>query len=152
MSSLIQLIRRSPDSAEASEILSAYRLVDHVEEPLEAGMEAERYLTSLDDGVQIRLDADGLICTIFLFSAGRDGFEQFQGVLPAGLCFDSRPFDVESELGAPSRSHGPDKTVLGSHGGWMRYDLPAYSLHFSFSASKGTIDFVTIMAADVVPR
>lgn len=152
MQQLIGLIGVEADSGKAQEILAPLSCAFRTEEPLEEGDLPEHYLISAQNGIQLRLDRNERIAVIFLYGQPKDGFEPYKGGLVSSLSFSSNQRDIQSALGSPSAVGKPGKSLLGSHGGWIRYDYSDYSIHFSFGVQGGTIDLVTIMSADSVPK
>jgi hypothetical protein len=102
----------------------------------------------------ISLGSDGGVVTaIFLHGFGKDDFAQFSGPLPAGLTFESGPEEVRHALGAPETSGGPDKMPrVYHHGGWDRFTLGSYSIHFTYRAHDKRIDLVTLMPREPANR
>ncbi|RDZ26008.1 hypothetical protein DX914_19295 [Lysobacter silvisoli] len=88
---------------------------------------------------------------VFLYGGGKEGYHRYGGSLGPGLSFDASRADVESVLGVPARNALPGKTLLGSHGGWLRYDYPVHSVHFAFDLT-GRLELVTLMTAEARPQ
>ncbi|KRD32076.1 hypothetical protein ASE35_14080 [Lysobacter sp. Root916] len=151
MNELIATLGSKPEAPETAFTLAPYSLTAHTQAPLEAGMAAVRYLSAIAHGIQLQLDARGTIQTIFLHGAGKDDFSQYGGALGHGLTFASSRAEVEAVLGAPDRGASPGRTLLGAHGGWLRYDHPTHSVHFSFDAAGG-LALVTILTAEARPK
>lgn len=147
MDELIATLGSKPEAPATAHTLAPYLLAAHTQAPLEAGMAAVRYLSSMTQGIQLQLDTRGEIQTIFLHGAGKDDFSQYGGVLGHGLSFASSRAEIEAVLGAPDRGASPGRTLLGAHGGWLRYDHATHSVHFSFDVAGG-LALVTILAAE----
>ncbi len=89
----------------------------------------------------------GIVDTVFFFGEGKDGYRKYKGQLVMGLTFNSVKEDVYRAMGK-STSFSPPKSFPGvSHGGWDRYDLGKYAIHFTYSISTGTIELFTLMLA-----
>ena len=123
--------------------LRKYAGDDHSDE----GLPREYYLESKSSGVLIRYYDARLVKTVYLYSGEQEGFSQFPGALIEGLTFRSKRNDVVRALGKPSRTAPALKVpILGSHGGWDRFDKVGYSIHFEYSARTNTVARITIMA------
>ncbi|HZZ91006.1 MAG TPA: hypothetical protein VFE23_00485 [Usitatibacter sp.] len=149
MTRLFEILGTNVMSPEAAKELALYPALRREVDDDDA--EPVRYLRSERDGLLIKVSDDGEVLTIFLMSEGKDGFAQFRGELPAGLSFSSTPGDVLKALGAPAYSRPPGKVGSFAHGDLLRFDRPAYSLHFQFRSDRRAIELVTAMVARSVP-
>ncbi|WP_394002091.1 hypothetical protein ACF3M1_15320 [Luteimonas sp. WGS1318] len=148
MEELASIINKPLTSVEVKRALSRFNLIDRVFKPLEEGMSTERFLTDKAGGVQIEIQPDGRIGTVFLHSFGKDGFGQFQYPLVGGLTFSSTLADVLKCLGSPSARAALDSPSFGVTS-WAKYETPLHATHFSFGA--GGITLVTILPAEWQP-
>lgn len=143
MDELIATLGSLLDAPATTRTLARYRLMPYTLAPLEEGTPALAYLRSMEDGLLLQLDAHGIVQEVFLYAGVKEGMRRYAGSLGPGLSFDSTRADIESALGAPTRSALPGKTLLGPHGGWLRYDFPTHSVHYAFGVSGG-LELVTI--------
>lgn len=149
---LFEILGRNMMSAEATAVLGTFpALRPETHEPDDDGLLEERYLTSERDGLLIKLSEEGDILSILLMSEGKDGFAQFRGELPGALTFGATPADVLKTLGPPASYRPPTKVGQFEAGDLMRFDWPAYSVHFQFRRDRGGIELVTAMVAALVP-
>lgn len=99
---------------------------------------ASSYYDYIDRGISIRLDARGLITTIFLYAEGSDKFRQYQGSLPNGIDFSMTRKSVEAVLGrSPSIAGGGDTPL---------------NLRVSYAAKKIAIIYETKSRGDLNAR
>ena len=153
MPRLLDLIGKSIAAPDAVKILSDYPKL----RPEASGgatdnrLEAVSYLRSEADGLLIKLTAEGEVLAIFMLSDGKDGSAEFRGELPGRLNFAAEPADAIRALGPPALRQPPRR--YGGHdlGELLRFDFPAYSLHFQFRPDHDGIDIVTAMSARTVP-
>ena len=152
MMKLFEILGKNMMSPEVAGILGAFpALKAEVQDLEEEGIPPVRYLTSERDGLLIKGTADGDITAIFLMSEGKDGFSEYSGEMLPGLDFESTRADVLKRLGPPAFNQPPKRIGQLQAGELMRFDLPAYSLHFQFRADGSGIDLITVMVASAVP-
>jgi hypothetical protein len=126
--------------------------------PLMLGAESElidekHYLQIQRHGIGFIADFDGRVSTIFLYSEGKRGYSQFTGVLPEGVSFEDSQRSIHERLGQPTANGGGEVIPLyGKASKWDRYALDGYSLHIQYAEGEGSIELVTIMRPDSVPR
>jgi hypothetical protein len=149
---LFEILGRNMMSTEVTSILAAFpALKAEVQDLEEEGIPPVRYLTSERDGLLIKGTADGDIVGFFLMSEGKDGFSEYSGEMPSGLDFESTRADVLKRLGPPTFIQAPKRIGQLQTGELMRFDQPAYSLHFQFRADGSGIELITVMVASAVP-
>lgn len=107
----------------------------------------EYFLSNRSAGIQIRHSKDGNIDVVFLFSEGKDDFEEYKGSLCEGVTFASAPNDIRKVFGEPQWSR-PPRTIpgLGAVGETWRYELSECNLHFQFRENGFGIDQITLSA------
>jgi hypothetical protein len=96
---------------------------------------------------------EGIVTSIFLYGFGTDDFMQFPGTLPAGLTFEAGQADVRRAFGKAESSGAPDEMPrVYNHGGWDRYEVGAYLIHFTYRVEDGRIGLVTLMPGSWLTR
>jgi hypothetical protein len=97
-------------------------------------------------GVSFVAHADGLVSTIQLHSDGHEGYDGYQGTMPAGLRFSDDRRAVRGRLGEPSGSGEPRSVPgLGPMPAWDRFDRPHAVLHVEYLPSGPGLRLVTVM-------
>ena len=150
---ILDLLGRNIASDDAAALLAAYPFLkpEIQDAGVDDAMEAVKYLRSERDGLLIKVSEEGDVLTIFLMSEGKDGFSQFKGPLPGMLAFSATRREVVRTLGAPAVVHPPRKLGSFELGELMRFDMPAYSVHFQFRSGDAGIELVTAMLPHLVP-
>lgn len=114
--------------------------------------EDETYRSFSSGGVSLLVGSDMLVRAIFLYSQGREGFDQYAGEIDGGITFADVRADVIRRLGEPSTAGGGGHSaVYGTAPQFIRYDRPGHSLHVEFAADGGTVSLVTLMTPDATP-
>ena len=153
MGNIIDLLGRNIAEPEVAKRLADYPALRHEEgdDPPDPRIRPARYLRSLADGLLIKLSDEGEVLAIFMMSDGKDGGSEFRGELPGRLNFAAEPEDAMRVFGKPAL-HRP-AGAYGGHrlGELLRFDAPAYSLHFQFRPDQDGLDIVTAMLAREVP-
>src|SRR5262245_42163058 len=104
------------------------------------------YVSSKKDGIELGLDNDFLIRTIFLYSEGKDNHQQFTGTLPRGLTFRDTQEMVRKKLGKPTLSGGGQQDeIFGFIPFHDRYDSVDHQLHIEYKIDKLSLALVTLM-------
>jgi hypothetical protein len=149
---LLEILGSNVTSPEAARELALYPALRRERDDAAQDEETPvQYLRSERDGLLIKLSDDGEILAIFMMGEGKDGFSQYRGALPGRLSFASTPADVLKSLGAPAFSQPPGKVGSFHYGDLLRYDRPAYSIHFQFRSDRRGIELITAMTAASVP-
>jgi hypothetical protein len=149
---LLEILGKNMMSAEVAAILAAFPALKAETQDLgEEGIPPVRYLASERDGILIKGTADGDITAIFLMSEGKDGYSEYSGEMPPGIDFESSRADVVKRFGPPTFTQAPKRIGQLAIGELLRFDQPAYSLHFQFRADGSGIDLITAMVASAVP-
>jgi hypothetical protein len=76
----------------------------------------------------------------FLYSEGKDGYRQYEGVLPKGLQFTDARADVVRKLGRPSWQRARSDGSIAAE----RWDDEAKRLHITYKRSDTTISVVSV--------
>ena len=139
--SILDLLGKNLASDDAAALLAAYPFL---KPEAQDGMETVYYLRSERDGLLIKVSEHGEVLTIFMMSEGKDGFSQFKGPLPGMLAFSST-------RRAPALVNAPLKVGSLELGELMRFDMPAFSVHFQFRTRDAGIELVTAMVPHLVP-
>jgi len=92
-------------------------------------------------GLEATRDGAGLIKTVFLHSAGHEGFQAFPFAFQ-GLTFASKRAEVSEKLGRPIRSG------VGRTGPWDAYEQNDRSIHFMYHSEAQSIALVTVAGVD----
>ncbi|HET7403048.1 MAG TPA: hypothetical protein VFJ62_14735 [Usitatibacter sp.] len=150
---ILDLLGRNLASDDAAALLAAYPFLKPESEDagMDDGVETVKYLRSERDGLLIKASEHGDVLAIFLMSEGKDGFSQFKGPLPGMLSFSATRREVVRTLGAPAEVHPPRRLGSFELGELMRFDMPAYSVHFQFRGGDAGIELVTAMVPHLVP-
>ena len=103
------------------------------------------YLTNKQEGIEIAMPPNLIIDTVHLFSEGYEGSKNFNEELPFKIKFSYCRNDVRKILGQPNKSGGGHKSLyIGHIPYWDKYFFETYTLHFTYSESKDSIDMITI--------
>jgi len=135
---LVIALGNNMDASNVKNIISRFGLIEDADyQPT--------YYENKNTGIAVNFEC-AKVAAIFLFSEGKDGFSQYKGKLVNDLTFDSGEDDVLSLMGKPSMTGAPQHGSLSViHGGWIRYDYPDFSIHFSFTVGVKKIELVTLM-------
>lgn len=118
------------------------RHVDNESDPPEVGY----VLTNV--GLEFRCDSqDERVRTLFVTAAECQGIVLSE--IPLYLCRE----DILERFGTPSKcGKGSTHPVLGNSGPWDRFQRSAYTLHVEYRTDADSIQMITSMRNDVVPR
>jgi hypothetical protein len=97
-------------------------------------------------GLDARFDEGGVTTAIFLYTAGADGHQQYEGEMPEGLRLTHCRCDVENALGRPPITGGDGVIPF-----WARYPEKGLQVHYaseSTSDLRNRIHHVTVEAAE----
>jgi hypothetical protein len=104
-------------------------------------------------GLQVSFDKERKVNNVHAFSQGVQGYEQYLGALPGGLSFNMSREAVIARLGAPTRTGGPVKAIVGRQVHfWDRWDKENFVLHVQYPEKKNSITMLTIMSAGRAPK
>ena len=150
---LLELLGKKVASPEGAVLLARYPSLepDSDEDAAGIGGEPVHYLKSEDDGLLIKISAEGTVITIFFMSEGKDGFAQFEGPLPGNLRFTSSRREVVQALGAPAYIRPAGRIGSFQQGELLRFDRAEWSVHFQFKGTGAGIELVTAMLPQLVP-
>lgn len=123
------------------------------EKPKMSQIEDRFYMELPVSGLSFDADADRRVRAVFLHSAGKDGYQEYAGLLPECLLFSDSREAVLARLGKPSDSGG-GKFIhfFGIAPRWDRFDQDSFFLHVQYANGEKSIELVTIMSLDGVPR
>lgn len=104
-------------------------------------------------GIEFVADFDGRVSTIFFYSRGTNDYRQFSGALPEGVSFGDSQASVHQRLGQASASGG-GKVIqfFGKAPRWDRFDRHSYSLHIQYDDGDGSVNLVSLMRPDSIPK
>lgn len=124
------------------------------EQPTTKQIEDRIYLKFVDAGIAFDIEtADGKVAAIFLYSEGLEGYKQFSGALPEGISFSSSRSNLQSHIGKPSASGGGQIIQpFGKTNVWDRFDRENYCLHVRYADDEASINLVTLMRPESVPK
>jgi len=111
------------------------------------------YLEYPNSGIAFDADLDGRVTSVFLYTEGFQGNKGFAGELPEGISFTDNRRLIHSRLGQPSASGGG--TIIqffGKAPKWDRFDRASYSLHIQYGDGYETVDLVSLMRPDSIPK
>jgi len=117
-------------------------------------IEDRAYLRMPDAGIDFSADIkDRMARSIFLHTDGDEGYRGYPRALPEGLSFSDSRQAVRVRLGKPSDSGGGNvQRLVGRWPAWDLYDKGAYVLHIRYAEGEESIELVTLMRPDVVPK
>jgi hypothetical protein len=96
---------------------------------------------------------DNLVMAIQLYAEGYENCNGFAGAIPEGISFCDSRNAIQGRLGKPSASGGGKFVPFyGNAPAWDRFDRSGYSLHIQYARGEESVDLVTIMVPDFVPR
>ncbi|MEW6283257.1 MAG: hypothetical protein AB1758_31910, partial [Candidatus Eremiobacterota bacterium] len=101
--------------------------------------EDERTLSWPGSGLEVQVDYQDVVTTMFFYCTPTEGYQPYPGLLPRGLSALATPESAGRVLGEPSRT--------GS--GWDRWDRSTFSLHVQYAGDR--VGKVTLMASEAVP-
>lgn len=105
------------------------------------------------DGLALVADSSGRITSVQLFADGFQGYNGFRGELPEGVSFRDSRAEVRARLGTPSASGGGGvDPYLGPIRMWDRFDRDAYAMHVQYSEGENSVDLISLMTFDAIPR
>ncbi|WP_404424958.1 hypothetical protein [Nibricoccus sp. IMCC34717] len=93
---------------------------------------------------------DLFLTGVHFYSAGRDGYNQYEGELPNGIAFGQTRDEVLKKLGPPAESGGggTSKVLNRSIPHWVKYTQDNnIILHAEFGANEG-LELITLYMAD----
>lgn len=143
------IIGTSIESPRSREVLGGYRLSSSSLEG-EWTKETLHYLSSREQGLQVGIDPDKTIRSVFIFGGTREGFSPFPGELGPGVTVKSGRGGILDLFGPPTESgfdyHG---FFSASQGNWDRYDFETVSAHFQYDEKTGDIELITLVRRGV---
>jgi len=119
-------------------------------DPYEPEFDTLRYYISFkENGISLLFKRDEL-STIFLYSKGHYGFQQYKGKIPSGVAFSDDRLKTNTKLGLPSQSGGGGASKIDSRQIpiWDKWRFPRYIVHVQYY-NDGKVQAVTIMQDDV---
>jgi hypothetical protein len=141
VAALVRVLRLPIQAPEVWDLRRAFSLQEDYHSEL-------TYLESEKNGIALA-SKEGMICSVFLFAAGKDGYQQYKGILPFRITFDYDRERIRSVLGQPAASSPAEElTKSWAHGGWDKYILAGCSVHFTYSSKTGAIELVTLEPHD----
>jgi hypothetical protein len=147
-SELVKLLGMRLDDVAKSPLVVAFP------EPGHAKMVHDRlYLEYPNSGIAFDADLDGNATTVFLYAEGYRDYKGFAGDMPEGISFTDDRRAVHARMGQPSASGGG--TVIQSFGKaprWDRFDRHSYSVHVQYVEGDGSVNLVSLMRPDSIPK
>lgn len=124
------------------------------EKPATEQIEDRIYLQFQQSGVAFDAEAsDGTVAAILLYSEGYQQYKGFAGAIPEGLSFSNSRRAVRDRLGEPSASGGGNVIqFFGKAPAWDRFDRSEYSLHVEYADDEASINLVSILRPEFVPK
>jgi hypothetical protein len=111
------------------------------------------HLTIHPHGIAFVASFDGRVSSIQFYSEGFQGYRQFGGPLPGGLSFEESRYSVHKRFGKPDATGGGEVIRLfGKVPNWDRFDRKEFSLHIQYADDAASINLVSLIRSDAVPR
>ena len=96
---------------------------------------------------------DGRVSSIQMHAEGHDKYKQYSGPLVDDISFGDSQLSVRKRLGLPESTGGGDVIpFFGKCTKWDRYKRQDYSLHISYAEDEKSIDLISLIRPDSVPR
>ncbi len=111
------------------------------------------YMEMPNSGIAFIATLDGRVMTIQLHAEGYEGYKTFLELLPDEISFSDDRRRIHARLGQPSVSGGG--TVIqffGKAPRWDRYDRDSYALHIQYTDLEESINLISLMRPDAIPR
>lgn len=96
------------------------------------------------NGLEIKFDEHGKVSSIFLFSQGEDGAQEYGNPLPVELRFSHSRDDVRRELGMPFQSGGGGVFLNEPVAFWDKYRYPTHLLHIQYAPDQKSVKRITL--------
>jgi hypothetical protein len=135
------------------EVAAANFILSLNEKPEISQIEDRFYMELSASGLSFDANMDRRVKSVFLHSAGYNGYQGYAGTLPKGLTFSDSREAVRARLGKPSDSGGGKFIAFfGIAPMWDRFDQDSFCLHVQYANGEKSIELVTIMGPDAVPQ
>jgi hypothetical protein len=129
-------------------------LVRWLDEPSKTELIEDRFYMEMPaSGIVFIAGLDGRVATIQLYAEGYQDYKGFAGELPEGISFTDDRRGIRARLGQPAASGGG--TVIqffGKAPSWDRFDRDSYSLHIQYVEGDGSINLVSLLRPDSIPK
>jgi hypothetical protein len=108
-------------------------------------LEAERSYAFEAHGLEVKCDARDHIETMFCRHGDAEPL--------IGISFALTRAQVRERFGAPERTGDEmQHRLFGYRGPWDRFRFPTHALHFEYTRGEQSIEMITLMRLDRVPR
>jgi hypothetical protein len=112
-----------------------------------------QYFEYPNSGIAFDADLDGRVASVFLYAEGYQDCKGFAGELPEGISFTDDRREVQARLGQPAASGGGTvMPFLGEAPRWDRFDRHSYSLHIQYVEGDTSVNLVSVMRPDSIPK
>jgi hypothetical protein len=123
------------------------------EEPRVDVIGDETYFKYVASGVALAFGADERLRTVFLHSAGHDGYSESVVPPPKGIQWRMERSAVIAMLGEPARSgRGGSIEGLGPVPPWDLYIYDDFAMNVQYARDSPRAVLITLMHPNVVPR
>lgn len=123
------------------------------EQPATEKIEDRFYMELPTSGLAFIASLEERVMAIQLHAEGYQKYKGFAGVIPEGLSFSNSRREVHDRLGKPSACGGGNVIeFFGEVPAWDRFDRSQYSLHVQYADDEASINLVSIMRPEFVPK
>jgi hypothetical protein len=123
------------------------------EQPITEKIEDRFYMEMPASGLAFIASLERRVMAIQLHAEGYQDYKGFAGALPDGMSFSNSREAMKNRLGKPSASGGGNVIqFFGKAPAWDRFDRKEYSLHVQYTDDEGSMNLVTIMRPEFVPK
>jgi hypothetical protein len=145
---LVSLLGMNLDDVAKSEFVLSLN-----EQPATEKIEDRFYMELPASGLAFIALLDQRVMAVQLHAEGYQEYKGFAGVLPEGVSFSNSRQAVRKLLGKPSASGGGNVIqFFGKAPAWDRFDRSDYALHVQYADDERSINLVTIMLLEFIPK
>ncbi|WP_438017217.1 DUF6392 family protein [Sorangium sp. So ce315] len=144
MKDIQKLLGLTYSEMSASDIVSGFSI------PQPESIDLDSYVEMPNEGVSFILPRGTKISGIHLYSAGRDGYNEFAGCIPKGLQFSMSQEEVRRLMGQPLQSgDAVVDPIMGDMPAWDKFDLGDYFVHVEYALAVDRIGLITLLAKNL---
>lgn len=123
------------------------------EPPATEKIEDRFYMELPNSGLAFIASLEQRVMAIQLHAEGYQNYKGFAGAMPEAVAFSNSRRAMQSLLGKPSASGG-GKVIqfFGKAPTWDRFDRSEYSLHVQYADDEASINLVTVMLPEFIPK
>ncbi|MDR3638112.1 MAG: hypothetical protein P4L84_30180 [Isosphaeraceae bacterium] len=123
------------------------------DQPATEKIEDRFYMELPVSGVALIASLEQRVMAVQLYAEGYQKYKGYAGAVPEGVSFSSPRRAVQDRLGKPSASGGGNVIqFFGKAPVWDRFDRSDYSLHVQYADDEASINLVTVMRPEFIPK